>query len=69
MNFGILTFLSDQKFDFFSPLRGSCVRPGRPAQTGKGLDSNKIKVIPSDRDLGDVTSVETKLRYCSYLNL
>ena len=44
MNFGILTFLSDQKFDFFSLAR--LLRKAlRPAQTGKGLDSNKIKVI------------------------
>ena len=46
MNFGILTFLSDQKFDFFSLATRLLLRKAlRPAQTGKGLDSNKIKVI------------------------
>ena len=45
MNFGILTFLSDQKFDFFSLATRLLRKALRPAQTGKGLDSNKIKVI------------------------
>ena len=46
--------------------------PGLPAGPVQRLlrirpaSFDKIKVIT---DLGDVTSVETKLRYCSYLNL